>query len=57
MDRFSKIAHFIPCSKTPDAAHVAEEIFFFPKSQLDCMVFSVQNSIVSDRDVKFMGHF
>ena len=52
MDRFSKMAHFIPCKKTSNAEHVAE-IFFKDIVRL----YGLPRSIISDRDINFVGHF
>jgi len=52
VDRFTNMEYFISCKKTCDAKHVAH-LFFTEIIRLH----GLPKSIISNRDVKFTGHF
>jgi hypothetical protein len=52
VDRFSKMAYFIPCLTTDNATHIAD--LFFSNVVL---LHDMPNTIVSDHDAKVLGHF
>lgn len=52
VDRFSKIAHFIPYKKTTDVVHIVQ-LFFHEIYRIH----GLPLSIVSNHDLRFMSHF
>ena len=52
VDCFSKMAHFLPCSKTFDASKIAK-LYFDEIVKL----YGLPKTRVSDRDVRFMSYF
>ena len=52
IDRFYKMAHFIPCQKTHDVVHIADLVF-----REVVRLHGLLRSIVSNTDTKFVGYF
>jgi hypothetical protein len=52
VDRFSKMAHFVPYTKIMDATHIID--FYFKEI---VKLHGIPKTITSDRDLKFVGYF
>jgi hypothetical protein len=52
VDRFSKMAHFIPCHKNDDAINTSN-LFF----QETICLHDMPSTIISDHDAKFLSQF
>jgi hypothetical protein len=52
VNHFSKMAHFIPCHKSDNVSHIVD-LFFIEIVHLR----GVPNTIVLDRDAKFLNYF
>ena len=52
VDRFSKMAHFVPCNKTNNASHVVDLYF----KDIMCL-HGIPKTMGSYRDCKFLNHF